>query len=253
MSFILQALLFLVLAQFAPEAAAYVVVVHHSGISDTTRIIIIIVSIVLVLLIIACRVMRIRQQRAAIRNAAILPVTAQVQQPQQIHQPNFASQGPGGYNGYTIPHPPQGQYPPPQNNQGQGIYGPPSSQGPGGYNGYTIPLPPQGQYPPPQNNQGQGNYGSPSYGPGMPTLSMEKVHSEEMTPPVTAVIAPGQQYPSYFPPNGSPPAHGAPVGYTPPVEAPHPPYLIGHTPLSPVPVAHTTGQDHAHPAGFSAQ
>jgi hypothetical protein len=42
MSFILQALLFLVLAQLAPEAAAYVVVVHHSGISDTTRIIIII-------------------------------------------------------------------------------------------------------------------------------------------------------------------------------------------------------------------
>jgi hypothetical protein len=42
MSFLLNALLYLLFASLTPEASAVIVVVHHTGLSDTTRIIIIV-------------------------------------------------------------------------------------------------------------------------------------------------------------------------------------------------------------------
>ncbi|KAJ7174238.1 hypothetical protein C8R43DRAFT_943834 [Mycena crocata] len=224
MSFFLNALLILAFGGFMPQASAYVVYVHH-GISDTTRIIIIVVCIVIFFLLLACRLARVRQnRRAAQANATIIPITTQ---PNTAH---YASQGPGGYNGYTLPPPPQGQgqYPPsqgyPQNYVGQAPYG----------QAYTP-----------------GGYAPPAYGPG----DAEKAVG---TPPaMTDINVNVQQYPSYAPPAGPPPPGGAAHApapalgetfasgfYSPP---PGPPPATGYdaTPLSPVPPAHTTGQDHA--------
>ncbi|KAJ6612833.1 hypothetical protein B0H10DRAFT_1951956 [Mycena sp. CBHHK59/15] len=112
MSFFLHALLLLALANFTPQASAYIVVVSHGGLSTTHKIIIIVVTLVILLLLIACRIARARQQR----QATLIPVTV-MQLPPQGYAPqaaNYVSQGPGGYNGYTVGPPPQAQYPPPQ-------------------------------------------------------------------------------------------------------------------------------------------
>ncbi|KAJ7133237.1 hypothetical protein C8R44DRAFT_899621 [Mycena epipterygia] len=149
MAFFPTALLLLALASFAPQASAIILVVHHSGLSDTTRIVIIFVAIVLFLLLCACRLARIRQNRIARASAlAALPSVAVPVGTTQV-APNYASQGTGGYNGYTLPLPlpPPGprQYPPPQGypfpGQPQNYVG--QGQGQPGYyapQGYTLPY-----------------------------------------------------------------------------------------------------------------
>jgi hypothetical protein len=89
---------------------------------------------VIFFLLLACRLARIRQnRRAAMAGAPIIPITTT----QVPNAPNYATQGPGGYNGYTLPAPSQGQYPPvqgyPQNYGQQQGYGQPQAYPPGAY------------------------------------------------------------------------------------------------------------------------
>ncbi|KAJ7445075.1 hypothetical protein FB451DRAFT_69654 [Mycena latifolia] len=218
MTFFLNALVFLALASFTPEASAYIVVVH-SGLSDSTRIIIIVVCIVVFLLLLACRIARIRQNRRTAVAATIIPVATP-----QAPAPNYAGQGPGGYNGYTLPplQQGQGQYPPPQ--------------------GYP-------QNYPQQQNYGQA-YAPPAYGPGFGATDAEK--GIVGTSPMTDISTNPQQppYAAYPPPPGPPGAMYAPppgppdAAYPPPPGAPpgiySPPTGYDAAPLSPVPPAHTT-------------
>ncbi|KAJ7022560.1 hypothetical protein C8F04DRAFT_1137689 [Mycena alexandri] len=174
MSLSVKAFLSLVLASLAPEASAVIIVVHNgNGLSDNARIAIIVVCIVLFVLLLACRVARIRQNRRALAAGVAQPVipVSTVQIPPNV--PNYASQGPGGYNGYTLP-PTQYQqgYVQPQDYQPGRVY-PPPAYGPGGIgqdaekNGFAPPAGPADT-----NANADQHYAPP---PGPPNVSYPPV------------------------------------------------------------------------------
>ncbi|KAJ7133216.1 hypothetical protein C8R44DRAFT_849415 [Mycena epipterygia] len=228
MPFFLHALLLLALASFAPQASAVIVVVHHSGLSDTTRIVIIVVAIVLFLLLCACRLARIRQNRIARESAiAALPSVAVPVGTMQM-APNYASQGAGGYNGYTLPPPGPGQYPPPQ--------------------GYPFPNQPQNYIVPPGQGQPQ-NYAPQGYTPPAYAPDAEKGYG---TPPANATPTfparqPANEY-AHAPPGVYAPPPGPPGVYAPPPGPPSaysPPPGVYSPPPGPPPTAAVTGYDAA--------
>ncbi|KAJ6779240.1 hypothetical protein DFH09DRAFT_1404933 [Mycena vulgaris] len=192
----------------------------HHGLSDRTRIITVVVCIVVLLLLLACRIARIRQnRRAAAAVTSVLPIATA-----QAHAPNYASQGLGGYNGYTLPpnyapQPPYGQPP-------QGPYAPP------GYGGHV----------------GTGGEGAPQHAARhgrqreraatavrclhvrmRPLLSRDQSMIITARWPADAYAPPAG---GYAPPFGPPGVYSPPAGYA---AAPA---------LPPVSPAHTTGQDH---------
>lgn len=96
------------------------------------------VSIVLFFLTLACRIAKIRENgraERAKREAAAPVMTAATGTP---NANNYASQGPGGYNGYTLPpRPVQAQYPP-SRKPDQSEWKPQPAQG---YPAAPYPLP----------------------------------------------------------------------------------------------------------------
>ncbi|KAJ7160389.1 hypothetical protein C8R46DRAFT_1107939 [Mycena filopes] len=165
-------LLSLVLASLLPlEASAVIIVYHdgHNGLSDSARIAIIVVAIVLFLALLTCRLLRIRQNRRALAAArATLPAPAM--STTQVPAANYAGQGPGGFNGYTLPPTQQqqqqyGQSGYPQQQAQQQVYPPPGYGGQDVEKGYNDQAPSMPMGPGDMNAAQQPQYTGGGYAP----------------------------------------------------------------------------------------
>ncbi|KAJ6517286.1 hypothetical protein C8R47DRAFT_1189697 [Mycena vitilis] len=182
MSFFLPvAALLSLFASFTPASGAIIIVPAsgHNGLSNTARIVIIVVCVVVFVLLLACRIARIRQnnRQTLAANGGGAPGTIQM-----APAANYAGQGPGGYNGYTLPST-QARYSTPQ---GQGY--PQQQQG--------YPQAQQQNYPPNVNA-----YTPPAYTPG-PGGDAEKNGHAWQEQSASHMGAPGY----YAPPQGPPPS-----------------------------------------------